>query len=788
MNVKPNWLRLPLAAAISALSPIVAYAQQAPANDSVEEVFVSAKQQETLKNAPVSVKVLSEDFLKQNNINSLEQIGDITPGLSISSEGVISQRGITTSVLGLAIEQSSAIYVDGVRLSGSTHVLGNVQDLASIEILNGPQGTRVGGSAPAGAILLTTNKPTDTFSGDVSGGIGSNNLRYVKSTLNIPITESLLSRTSVYKAKDAGAFGNKSGGKRFASTDDTTVRTQLRWLINQELTADFALDASNLQGNRNPGIVTKSTAGAADPALDPLEFLAPDNLGRISDTRFPNTNVIYDSNGNTRTLQPGDDFNRIFGSSAKFTWDLNESLSLTSITSYRKARMEGLTGSTVLVRTRINDGFGGFLPAGPQVATSVSDVRTHREEAMQEFRLDGYTHGISWTTGVNYSLVENEGRTTMALPAYRNGLNPDGSPNGVTGTFSDAGQDVDANRKSASLFGDAIFPLSNSVNLNVGARYAWDKTAVKWLEKTQGETQPSQFRNIPKGGIDVDDSWKHLYGRAVLDWNINDQTNLYGGVSQGYKPGGFDTNLEAGENPNEPFKKETNINYEVGTKSYFYDHGLWLATALYYNDYSNLQVQTGDPRIPGSTRNRNADAYVKGVEVDTSWETTERLTLGLTLSLSDAKYKEDIGSSIRKGQDLVNAPRFSSTVSVDYRWPVERGEVRFNTTYSYTTTQRLTNTRPVELSGANMTFEKKDVYTGKTDMLNARATFTPTGGDWDISLWGTNLLNKSYREESAFHLATLPVGGNGDLLANAKTYRRNLPRAVGMEMTYRFSE
>ena len=107
-------------------------------------------------------------------------------------------------------------------------------------------------------------------------------------------------------------------------------------------------------------------------------------------------------------------------------------------------------------------------------------------------------------------------------------------------------------------------------------------------------------------------------------------------------------------------------------------------------------------------------------------------------------------------------------------------------TYSYSTTQRLTNSQVKDIPGqASYTFKKSDIYSGSSDNLNARITFTPTSQKWQAALWATNILDKAYRADSHIILSNSTYS---DLGGAARAYVRNAPRAVGAELTYYFGE
>ncbi len=182
----------------------------------------------------------------------------------------------------------------------------------------------------------------------------------------------------------------------------------------------------------------------------------------------------------------------------------------------------------------------------------------------------------------------------------------------------------------------------------------------------------------------------------------------------------------------------------------------------------------------------------QGLEIEMTWLATEQLTVGLNFALIDGEFVEDVVVKdkivVDKGQDLLRAPKFTASLNLDYLQPIQAGDIRYNMTYSYSSTQRLTNQTLDNVqapNGSTLQFTKSDIYSGSSDNLNGRITFMPTGESWEVALWATNILDKAYRSDGHFELtnSTLQPAGS-----NARPYIRNAPRAVGLEFTYAFGD
>ena len=84
---------------------------------------------------------------------------------------------------------SVGMMLDDLELGDSANA-GMLFDVAQVEVLRGPQGTRFGASAHAGMINIRTNEPTDEFEGELSGGAGNYDSYNLGLILSGPLTRS----------------------------------------------------------------------------------------------------------------------------------------------------------------------------------------------------------------------------------------------------------------------------------------------------------------------------------------------------------------------------------------------------------------------------------------------------------------------------------------------------------------------------------------------------------------------------------------------------------------------
>ena len=176
--------------------------EQEVLNTGIEEIIVTARQQaESLQDVPVTVSVMSEIDLDRYNITSLTDAAKMVPNFRISMGGSgngsnIYLRGIGSSSISAAFDQSVAINIDGVVVNRGRFIHNAYLDMAQIEVLKGPQSLYFGKSATAGVISIKTNDPTEEFEAEFGVGVETEHeTTFFECVISGPISDNLLART-----------------------------------------------------------------------------------------------------------------------------------------------------------------------------------------------------------------------------------------------------------------------------------------------------------------------------------------------------------------------------------------------------------------------------------------------------------------------------------------------------------------------------------------------------------------------------------------------------------------
>ncbi|MCP5216040.1 MAG: TonB-dependent receptor plug domain-containing protein [Pseudomonadales bacterium] len=292
---KPNLLyRLPnMVAAMGVLATaatVPAYAEDSKSRLTIEEVIVTArKREESVQDTPIAVSAFTGDGLEIRGVTDLSSLDNFSPNLvlnrSPSNSGVTNAaiyiRGIGQNDFSPVIDPGVGIYVDGVYLGRSVGGILDLVDLERVEVLRGPQGTLFGKNTIGGAVSLTSKRPSEEFGGKVGVKLGTDNRLNLSGTLDVPISDQLLTRISLASFNQDGHVDRVFDGKDLGDDDTIAAKFTALWLANDNLEVNFSFDYSKDDEN-GPALVTTGmepiNSGFFGPGGAPSMTLAQNTL------------------------------------------------------------------------------------------------------------------------------------------------------------------------------------------------------------------------------------------------------------------------------------------------------------------------------------------------------------------------------------------------------------------------------------------------------------------------------------------------------------------------------
>jgi len=160
----------------------------------LDTVTVTAqKVEEDLQEVPIAISVLDEFDIEDNNIKSISDITSYIPNFQQFSTGspssfIPSIRGVTSDITSLS-STGVGTYIDGISYTNNRGNNMILDDISSIEVLRGPQGTLYGKNAYGGVINITTKKPNNETRRKISTSFGEDNKREYNANISGPIIQ-----------------------------------------------------------------------------------------------------------------------------------------------------------------------------------------------------------------------------------------------------------------------------------------------------------------------------------------------------------------------------------------------------------------------------------------------------------------------------------------------------------------------------------------------------------------------------------------------------------------------
>jgi len=250
---------------------------QAEAGTGVEELVITAERRTSnLQTTPIAATVLSGSALEKKGITTVDQLQFAVPGAVVNNFG----QGIDFNIRGIGKAEHNSqtltgviTYRDGVATFPGYFTGEPYYDIASLEVLRGPQGTFVGQNATGGAVFVTSNNPIigGGYTGYVAGQIGNYEDVAAQGAINLPISDTLAARVS-FNAEQRDSFYDITGpGSGNKGLQTGSVRLGLLWKPADALTVNFKTDYSHLDFGGYPSDPVNSTN-------DPFDITANDHM------------------------------------------------------------------------------------------------------------------------------------------------------------------------------------------------------------------------------------------------------------------------------------------------------------------------------------------------------------------------------------------------------------------------------------------------------------------------------------------------------------------------------
>lgn len=757
---------------ISGLVSNAVIAQEA----ALEEVFITAqKRVQKLQDVPISVNTLSGDKIEDAGITSIERIADYIPSFNMTQTGIgtnIAIRGISSGV-NQGFEQSAAQFVDGIHYGRAQLARAPFLDIERIEVLRGPQSIIFGKNSTAGAISITTAKPTDDFEGKISAlyepEYGEQDVRLV---LSGPLSDTFSGRIALLDSSVDGYMENTTLNRDEAADENQVVRASLRWQPTDDWDINLKIEDGSFDSNgRNIEVVKPVFNPSVTPAVSYQTMLSLFTQGQyFLDTaqdfkREANGDYSYnDTENQTLTIEYE-----------------TENHTITSVTGHNAYNYEELCDCDFT-------GGSGFFILSDEDYTQVSQELRIASSEDQTF---SYLSGVFFqSSSLDFHDVVGVPTDSFIATAFtqRIGATAANALRGAS-TQRDFEQDTDL----SAIFAQGTWNFTDTSRLTLGARYTKETkdasrhqyhvtpTGVALAVGTPADPYNALwglFNVEPYAPIEGSRDESGFTPLITYQFDLNATDMLYASYTTGFKSGGYDVRANShptstvnnalraetrapntpGNPTNQPvtyyhpiqgtfeFEEEKVKNFELGGK-FLFGGVAELNVALFRSEFEDMQTSQFDGSLSFNVTNAG-EALVQGLEVDGRWAVTDSMLLRGGVAFIDFEYTDFKNAQCYFGQADNIAPYGDGACDATGKRREFTPETQGNIGVDYTiefSGMKLVSTLDVIYSSEYLTtpsldpkFEQ-DAYT----KINARIALSGNDDQWEVALIGKNLTDES---------------------------------------------
>jgi len=841
-NLSPIALSIMLICSTQQAYAFAEEAAQTTKKSAIEVITVtSTKRTTSLMETGQAVSAFNETAMAEKGIESAQDLVRYSPSLIMTSSKV-SIRGIGRPTISLGSDPGVGIYADGVYGSElGVFSYCNFCDIERIEVLRGPQGTLYGRNAVGGAINLISKEPDTNFGGYVSADVGSDGYRNIQGQITGALTDIFSAIVTVSDLEKDGVQENIGNGDLLETRDNTYYSATLKADWNDNWTSSLRYmhyERSEVPNNgygrdaystdHVNGFFGVTNIPGFFPASNGINWFAGyngenpaiDNISQVNIDGKPSLDSDSDRITFITTATFGDlDLKYTFGSSTfdyvKQTDADQSNASLAAVNFSEIFRQLTLYGFGA-------DGTGHYYPnplTGQPltIASSLAfNFEQNNESISHELLLSSnYDGALNFIAGLYYYNseesqysdysesgfglmsgdpiaaaykplgIELDTGTFLGAPGWELGLYPwiaaasGGLPfemnaDGSAGYLYYGQNDLETT--STAVFGQVDYKATDELTLTAGIRYSNDEK--------EGGDNVFAYLSVPNTTHALKEDWSKVTWRLQADWQMDDDTLLYGYVATGYRSGGFNLGAASVDDISVVDPEEL-LAYEVGYKKVLLDGRMNLNATAYYYDYEDLQVFSSEVNNGVTTTHYSnaAEASVLGLELEVQAMVTDDLVLDVSYSYANSEYKKyeardsiacaifgpsngDCAIQDLSGNQLNLSPESKFSLSAMQYFEFEdAGEISLMVGYSYIGEQygRAFNRDD---------WDKINSY----DVIDARLNWTSPDADWEITAWIKNIADDR----------DMITAGAPSTTTRLRTGEANAPQSYGLKVKYNF--
>jgi len=595
----------------------------------MEEIVVEAQRREELvQDVPIAVTAYNSDQLDQLQVTETLDMTRLVPNMvghnntGLGTANTYALRGLSNTESVSTFDPPVGSYVDDIYVSRQNANNFTLFDVDRIEVLRGPQGTLFGRNTTGGAVVVRMAKPREELGGYVEAGVGSYDRYALRGSIDVPITQKILTKLSAYWIEDDGFVDqinfDQNGDQ--VTVDDSInkeenwgVRGAARFLFTDNFLWDISLEYTD------------------ESHANLLNY--KNNSSRITNTgiRQNSSNLTGLLTGNKQNYPLGND-TKSFGATSRFDWTVGSLGTLSFITGWRDLDQDfaldfcdnRLFCNTDLTATPSDATYGAF---------TIANEGKH-EQFSQEIKWAGSVGSVIDYVGGFFYIDEDN--TTDFGDIFNFDLGGGEFP------FVLADRVMTNSTESWAVYAQGDWHITDKWTVTAGVRYTDEDKEVGYSDNApSGDASDLTTANMVALGIPVKQTESIWTPRFAVQFAPTDDQMYYASATRGFKSGGWNAR---GTTPDTllPFTSEVVWNYEVGAKTDWLNDTLRVNLTGFYMDVSDFQLPAARTTPIGSIEfitGNFADLNVLGLELEVISNPIDNLTLWANLGIMDGDYE-----------------------------------------------------------------------------------------------------------------------------------------------------
>lgn len=700
----------------------------------------------------------------------------------------------------------SGMYIDGHYIPTSLGGYMSTVDIERIELLRGPQGTLFGKNVTGGLVNIISTKPQPEFDSSVMLRLAEDGQQDIRGMVNVPFSDTVYGRFSAASEQFDGYYYNQNLNKDTGARDTKSFRAALRIQPNANWTIDASGAISRTEDDNLGGQCQNTTrdapqwgggtgnlerrlyVGAREDfwAICDADVAAGDFVNSSDKYTFSDVDeeifqlgVQWNSDGALGPLDRASVSFRASYRDMQYNYFADRDYSSWPLDAIGTGSADGqnneTTGFELIFEADASDSVRFTVGANYFDETAFNGSNTCYNLFVDNGGVDSVTCP---DTGLHFELVPDNPNGTDFDPAQDPDLWPN-APRINAGGPGPFGGEVSVWNESIGIFGHVTWDINDRWTLDVGGRYTEDDREFHNFEFAStgcdisldpnnecAYTLPVDLAHVNDTGFfnQASDVFSEFTPMLSVTRNLDSGNGMfYALYSEGFLTGGFNTEVNANlpvGGPDLSYGPEHVSNYEIGFKGQFMDGNVQLMTTVFFMDYTDQQKSFELPNPDGIFGTEDpvelvtniAESSISGLELElrgTFWDGGfVSLDVGYIDSEVDKYEFEDPanpGTIIDKSNVLVNdyTPDMSINLAVEHEFQLGGGgtitprlNLNWQDEYEWAAeTGSWTDSDPE--SGCH-----QDAYS----TLDARVTYRPGKGDWQVAAIGGNITDERYIE------------------------------------------